>query len=606
MTKLLGAVVILSLTGFPAWGLDAPSITATAKGPNQINLTWAPVADPGYGYRIEIQSNGDSRYLSWTSLTFRNGRNYLPYWVTEDHYRDPLDATSGDGTACQYPVYGLKNNTTYNFRVRSYAKNDGGADTYSNYSATATATTSNYNVRYVSTTGSDSNNGQSTSSPWRHIYYACRQAVPGTVVYIMGGNYADDYVYITQNGTPTAKIVIQTHPGDSVAITGGDYNGHTGYITGSYVVIDGIKANYGQNNGENWIITGTRNAIVDCDFGSVPNAGYATLVKVTGTYNLIHNNYLHDSGSGANGNQSGTVCTLFGNSANRNVVQYNRLSRGAHDTGLVKNGASYNKWLNNLHDGGWGLGWECVSDSIAACQYNLFEGNEVAGVQQAGNGTVYKPGIEISGNYNTVRRNVIHSGYSHGIEVSYISGYGAHSNLIYNNTIYKNGGAGIAFFSGGSIAGNVVANNIFYYNGLRNPYDNAAIEVFSYPSTTISVKNNLILYKSSSGAENPAYACIDWGATGTPRTVAYANSNLSGFSGNITDTPGFINETGSDFHLKSSSKAINAGVVVTDNTWGTIAYRGAAPDLGAFEYSEAGTASGTVPSAPRNLRIITQ
>src|SRR5882757_361395 len=44
------------------------TITATAKGPNQINLTWPPVASPGYGYLVEIQSDGDSRYTSWTEL----------------------------------------------------------------------------------------------------------------------------------------------------------------------------------------------------------------------------------------------------------------------------------------------------------------------------------------------------------------------------------------------------------------------------------------------------------------------------------------------------------------------------------------------------------
>jgi len=48
--------------------LGVPSITATAKGPNQINLTWAAVSNPGYGYLIEIQSDADSRYATFQEI----------------------------------------------------------------------------------------------------------------------------------------------------------------------------------------------------------------------------------------------------------------------------------------------------------------------------------------------------------------------------------------------------------------------------------------------------------------------------------------------------------------------------------------------------------
>src|SRR5438067_597928 len=48
--------------------LGVPAIAATAKGPNQINLTWQAVSNPGYGYLVEIQSPADSRYSSWKEL----------------------------------------------------------------------------------------------------------------------------------------------------------------------------------------------------------------------------------------------------------------------------------------------------------------------------------------------------------------------------------------------------------------------------------------------------------------------------------------------------------------------------------------------------------
>ena len=116
-------------------------IAAHVKGPDQINLTWAAVTDPGYGYLVEIQSPGDSRFTAWTelepipraggytcdsSIVARGARcnisdptgtqvynppnRGIPYWVTEAQYADPQD-----GTAAQFIAWGLKPHTTYSF-----------------------------------------------------------------------------------------------------------------------------------------------------------------------------------------------------------------------------------------------------------------------------------------------------------------------------------------------------------------------------------------------------------------------------------------------------------------------------------------------------------
>ncbi len=120
-----------------------------------------------------------------------------------------------------------------------------------------------------------------------------------------------------------------------------------------------------------------------------------------------------------------------------------------------------------------------------------------------------------------------------------------------------------------------------YYNGLTCTLNGVEVFIYNGP-TDYFFKNNLILYKSSGGVENPDYAVISLNGD-TPRSVSYANSNLQGFSSNFTATPSFINEAGADFHLKSNSSAINAGTSITDQQWGTLTYKGAAPDVGAFE-----------------------
>ena len=87
-----------------------------------------------------------------------------------------------------------------------------------------------------------------------------------------------------------------------------------------------------------------------------------------------------------------------------NVVWSNHLTRGGHDESLCKSGCRYNRWLNNVMDGGWGQGWIGVYGGGPA-DHNLVEGNFIKGVGQLA--PAYKPAIQVSGAYNTVRRNVV-------------------------------------------------------------------------------------------------------------------------------------------------------------------------------------------------------
>lgn len=188
------------------------SFSATAKGPNQINLTWGAAPSPGYGYTVEIQSGGDARYSSYTELqpiptasgytcnaalsyngvtgcnisdgdgdyVYTPPVNGVPYWVTENQYIDPQD-----GTAAQFIAWGLKNNTAYNFRVRAYTGNT--SPSYGPYSSTATVTTANYTQKYVSTTGDDNNTGNGIDRrAGMAAYQLCHQCDP---VDLRHGNY---------------------------------------------------------------------------------------------------------------------------------------------------------------------------------------------------------------------------------------------------------------------------------------------------------------------------------------------------------------------------------------------------------------------------------
>lgn len=603
--KKLAFMVVFSIVGVLlytiAWGLDTPTITATAKGPNQINLTWSAVSNPGWGYKVEMQSDGDSRYSSWTELPItRSGRNFLPYWVTESHYKDVIDGSGAStGSAAQFQIYGLVYNTLYNFRVRCYGKTDAGAETYGSYSTTASATTTTPStIRYVVVGGAGSANGTSWANAWPKISSANGVAA-GTLVLVRTGNYAADNVDPTTSGTQANHTVFQAEPvsGTTVTITSVTGGAPSICLTNSYVVVDGINVANSDANNQRVVVTGTRNAVVNCDL-SAQNAGYGEVVNVSSSYNLFHYNAIHDGD--INDQEGGFTMTIYGTSADYNVVQYNHIYRGGHDTGLIQNGADYNQWKNNQHDGGYGLGWECVASSTPTPVYNLFEGNIVKdpGDNQPG---VYKPTIEVSGSYTTVRRNLLIHGSSHGIELSALHSINAQHNLIYNNVIYANGQLGQIMF-GPPRANNVMTNNIYYAN-IGDPGGDWGddLEIGILDTTGAELFQYNVILRHHGGADYPnEISCARIAATAT----TLAANGWAEYEANITTNPSFIDEVNFELHLKSTSGIINAGISVTDTQWGTIGYNGSAPDIGAFEYWGNISSDTTPPGAPKNLRII--
>jgi hypothetical protein len=108
------------------------------------------------------------------------------------------------------------------------------------------------------------------------------------------------------------------------------------------------------------------------------------------------------------------VLGVIGKNATANVIWSNHLTRGGHDVSLCKAGCSYSRWLNNVMDGGWGMGLENISGNGLGADHNLIEGNFIKDVGRLV--TFYKPSIEVSGSHTTVRRNVIVQSASWAIE----------------------------------------------------------------------------------------------------------------------------------------------------------------------------------------------
>lgn len=149
---------------------------------------------------------------------------------------------------------------------------------------------------YVSTSGKDSNNGQSKDKPFKTIEKAISKADAGTTIYVMAGTYTSSSTFkLTKNGSSSAPIKIRNYNGQKPVI---DFSSQPyadssrGFqISGSYWQIEGLTI---QNAGDNGIhISGKNNQIKDCfitkcgDTGLQMSNGAANnrIINVTSTYN---------------------------------------------------------------------------------------------------------------------------------------------------------------------------------------------------------------------------------------------------------------------------------------------------------------------------------
>jgi hypothetical protein len=587
-----------------------PSITASAKGPNQINLMWLPVMNPVDGYLVEIQSDADSRYTTFTEMqpiaraggytcnpsVQRNGAscnisdpsgvhiytpptNGIPYWVTEATYIDPQD-----GTRAQFIAWGLKPNTSYKFRLKSYVGN-----TYGPYSAVAMATTANYPVRYVSPNGKDSNDGAAPDSAhaWLTLSHGSSAIRCGQELIVMGGSYASDAIHLRQSCSAGSKVVVMVNPGDTATLTSSrSPNVGPIVLAGNYLVVDGItsmSSTADPGGSFDVMIDGNHDALLNVSISpAVIPSFLQSGVQINGDHNLIYRSYLHDYGSpdakqNPNGD-GGFLLVLPKAASSNNVIWSNHLTRGGHDASLCLGGCSANRWLNNVMDGGWGMAWEAV---YAGAQNNLVEGNFVKDVGHLI--TVYKPAFEVSQGPNTLRRNVVVNAKGVALEVSALYGNSTViGSLIYNNVFYSSRGCYFQSHNQGVNAydGVVFANNICY----RFTGDGTDIYL---PNKTNRIMYNNILSVDNNGRLQPDRKVIIWNHdAGTPyeypQTLEYADTTYNPpFSHNkgLDVNPKFVDEGKLDFHLKKESRLIGAGKAIQDPVWGSTVGE---VDLGAF------------------------
>lgn len=412
----------------------------------------------------------------------------------------------------------------------------------------------------------DTNAYPSTESrPWKTIQHAADTLKPGDMVYIKAGtNFGT--VIVTNSGVGTNYITYRAYPGQEqqAIIDHGQFiikqascievSGlRVQYATNEAILVNGPCANIGIYNNYTFNSESSGIAVWGVPWESDPAVyNWKAITNVVVAGNTID--------KACNGGYN--ECLDIANGVGNFWVSYN----------LLKNGT------NAIH-GGEGIDCkEGVSDGVVS-------GNEVYGLLRtaiyldAGAAvTNYYQSGGLSTNIQVFANRVHDNGLTNGVTAIGVTSEGR-GNIdgiyIYNNLVYKNSSAGINIYhykqgttnSPVNFARNIyVVNNTVFGNALINT-NLGGIWVADANASNLFVENNL----SVSNLNQQIYAIA--GVTLTSNFTANAN---------------FINASNGDFHLASTSRAIDAGssnaAPVFDYD-GAMRPAGAAVDCGAFEYN---------------------
>ncbi|MBX4197952.1 peptidoglycan-binding protein [Candidatus Parcubacteria bacterium] len=473
----------------------------------------------------------------------------------------------------------LMPSSTYYYTVRS--KNAAGTlYTYTGTFTTPAGATVARNTYYVSTTGNDANLGTSDAGAWRTLLKAAKTVQPGDTVIVRPGTYVG--FYLEKGGWPGAPITFKADPG--VIINTQAYNNdginilkwqNGGAVELGYINIEGFEIINMTHAG----IMTTSNVNGVFKNNTIRAAGYVGILTSYSDYITVENNKIYNSDNGI----------YIGNTSIGPIVRRNLIDGGL--LSASKNGIHMN---GDLSVGG-------TSGSTGLITNALIEENIIyrTGVQASS-------GINMDGVQNSIiRNNLVWNVRSNGISFYQIDGGGpSKDNVLVNNTVVgsryynlniKNNATGIKAFN------NILYNDSSY--GTRGSILVAADSRTGFESDYNTVVNIFNLDKD----EQALRTFTQWKAeTGQDSHSVLVTSASSLFANYIA-----ANDINNDYHLKSTSPAVNAGIsslgggqAASRDLDGVSRPYGGAFDIGAYEFT--GTQAPppgdtTAPSAPTNL-----
>ncbi|MGH8651006.1 MAG: choice-of-anchor Q domain-containing protein, partial [Gammaproteobacteria bacterium] len=407
---------------------------------------------------------------------------------------------------------------------------------------------------YVDTnhpSASDSNPGTEVL-PWKTIQKPANMLVAGDTVYIKQGTYTatTPTIQLKNSGTASGSITYSAYPGhENKAILNG---AGIEMIGKSYIKVSGLRIqNALKANGFHVVGPGSQFTISGNDtyntlgsgIGVYGNSDFSKPSDSVLTDIILENNKIEKANEGGYAEN-----ITIANGVDRFEVRGNELFNPADNENLggegidVKSGVQNGKIHHNIITG--------PTRDRTAIYVDAFDR--------------YVKNVEV---FN----NIVYDTNTAGIIVAFERPGGVVDNIkIYNNVLYGNGLGGVAVhdfgYTNGTINNISVMNNTIYGNGHKVGHHARGIWVNTQIATNMVIRNNIV-YKNED--------------------TFYLNNPGIVVDHNLTTDPQFINEAAKDFHLKSTSPAVNTGSSVSAPTTdydGVSRPQGSAFDIGAYEF----------------------
>ncbi len=395
-----------------------------------------------------------------------------------------------------------------------------------------------------------------TNTAFPTLAGAAAAATPGTTVLIRDGAYNEQLVP-QKSGRPGAPIIFKAFDSESVSIApplgypAVDLSGR------SYIIIDGIHA-------ENcfWLEADNANSNVvqNCVFEHTPATGTTGNVRfVLSDYNRVLNNIMEDGNdnlcfieSDHNLAASNTIIlarhSIFGiRCGNSNVVCGNYFSNPAQHIGEVYD---------------CGVDTDPVPHSYDSTKHNVIEWN-VFDVTTNHYSVSGGNGLQYAGQQGIIRRNFfMECNVGLGMQVYSDEALFNTSNRVYNNVFYTNIGPGLSLFA--ATTNNIYVNNIFFGNqGCINDCNVTTPGQIVYRPT---FAGNVLLRRNDLLFQTPGQPVFEK-EFGAGYTLAQFTNIFPGVAFETSEEdPLFVEAPGFNFLLQSNSPMIDAGAFLTTTT----------------------------------------
>jgi len=492
-------------------------------------------------------------------------------------------------------------------------------------------------VHVDGTNGDDARDGLTEATAWRTIPRANAAVMPGDAVSIRAGTYVNQCIEPAVSGTQEAPITYASRGDGPVVVEGA--RPYAIHLEGkSYVRVGGIT--FRRCEAMLHILEGSHhNEVSHCTFdqsvlrqdGRMEWGGSRVWKS---SYNWIHHCTFSRWGMVTRRGQDHGACLDIGywqhDAASHNLVENNLLFYGGHHVlgfsghyNVLRNNYVHNeRWMDDPRQPGRQAGNRCLIGEGGT--RNLIEGNRLAfaGPPPDDNGAF---GAELSSSSNILRRNVLYCNGNAGVGLHSKRFAATMRNYVYANTFYRNGideairtihrgGMSIQNYRGTMPEGNVIKNNIFSANQAGKCYgigsnvrrdaqvfagnfeeagDPLFADVRSPLDPFVATLPDLRLRPDSPCIDSAAWLTTVTSRPGSGRsfTVEDANYFMDGWGiveGDLIQFQGGAQRA----RITRVDYESNAIEVDRDVTWApgmgvSLAYEGAGPDVGAYEFASA-------------------